>query len=56
VSEPTAQGLRTVLETQRVGDTRYFDAAGFPGRTVGLTATPAQRADSSEVAKSPPAK
>jgi hypothetical protein len=22
-----------------VGETRYFDAAGFPGRTVGLTTT-----------------
>jgi hypothetical protein len=42
-SEPTSAGLRTVLETQRVGDTRYFDAAGFPGRTVGLSAKAAQR-------------
>jgi len=23
---------------QTVGNTRYFDAAGFPGRTVGLSA------------------
>jgi hypothetical protein len=30
-------GLRTVLNYQVVGSTRYFDAAGFPGRTVGLT-------------------
>ena len=35
-SAPSDGGLRTVLKTQRVGDTRYFDAAGFPGRTVGL--------------------
>jgi hypothetical protein len=35
-SEPSATGLRTVLEMQHVGDQRYFDAAGFPGRTVGL--------------------
>jgi arylsulfatase A-like enzyme len=35
-SAPAANGLKTVLEGQRVGDTRYFDAAGFPGRTVGL--------------------
>jgi hypothetical protein len=35
-STPTAKGLRTVVEEQRVGATRYFDAAGFPGRTVGL--------------------
>ena len=31
-----ANGLATVLNYQLVGDTRYFDAAGFPGRTVGL--------------------
>jgi hypothetical protein len=24
---------------QLVGNTRYFDAAGFPGRTVGLSTT-----------------
>jgi hypothetical protein len=38
-SEPAANGLVTVLDMQTVGTTRYFDAAGFPGRTVGLTAT-----------------
>jgi hypothetical protein len=37
-SEPAANGLRTVLNFQRVGSQRYFDAAGFPGRTVGLEA------------------
>ena len=37
VSAPAANGQKTVLEYQRVGDTRYFDAAGFPGRTVGLS-------------------
>jgi hypothetical protein len=36
-SEP-ANGLRTVLKLQRVGSQRYFDVAGFPGRTVGLDA------------------
>ncbi|MFI4986055.1 MAG: alkaline phosphatase family protein [Alphaproteobacteria bacterium] len=35
-SDPTKDGLRTVLDYQLVGTTRYFDAAGFPGRTVGL--------------------
>jgi len=35
-SKPYANGLRTVLQFQRVGAQRYFDAAGFPGRTVGL--------------------
>lgn len=29
-------GLRTIVNMQFVGMTRYFDAAGFPGRTVGL--------------------
>ncbi|MBS0529538.1 MAG: alkaline phosphatase family protein [Proteobacteria bacterium] len=35
-SRPDAQGLRTVLNFQRVLNQRYFDAAGFPGRTLGL--------------------
>jgi arylsulfatase A-like enzyme len=35
-SEPAANGLRTVLNFQRVRTQRYFDAAGFPGRTLGL--------------------
>ena len=35
-SEPAESGLRTVVVTQNVGRTRYFDAAGFPGRSVGL--------------------
>ncbi|KAF3998142.1 alkaline phosphatase family protein [Glaciimonas immobilis] len=30
------EGLRTILMYQEVGKTRYFDAAGFPGKTVGL--------------------
>jgi Type I phosphodiesterase / nucleotide pyrophosphatase len=38
-SEPASNGLVTVLDMQQVGDTRYFDAAGFPGRTVGLSTT-----------------
>lgn len=37
-SAPGPDGLKTVLDEQAVGDTRYFDAAGFPGRTVGLSA------------------
>jgi hypothetical protein len=37
-SQPSASGLRTVLNFQRVGAQRYFDAAGFPGRTLGLEA------------------
>jgi hypothetical protein len=39
VSDPAPNGLSTVINMQLVGDTRYFDAAGFPGRTVGLSAT-----------------
>jgi hypothetical protein len=37
-SRPSANGLRTVLNFQRVLAQTYFDAAGFPGRTVGLEA------------------
>ena len=35
-SRPAPGGLRTVLRFQQVGEQRYFDAAGFPGRTFGL--------------------
>jgi arylsulfatase A-like enzyme len=35
-SQPGRNGLRTVLDYQQLGTTRYLDAAGFPGRTVGL--------------------
>lgn len=35
-SKPTATGFVTVLEGQMVGDTGYLDAAGMPGRVVGL--------------------
>jgi hypothetical protein len=35
-SAPAVGGLRTRLDYQAVGSVRYFDAAGFPGRTVGL--------------------
>ena len=37
--KPAANGLQTVLKFQRVLDQRYFDVAGFPGRTVGLPET-----------------
>ncbi len=37
-SEPDPSGLRTVVLMQTVGETRYFDAAGYPGRTLGLPA------------------
>jgi arylsulfatase A-like enzyme len=35
-SEPEGD-VRTILNLQEVGETRYFDAAGFAGKTVGLT-------------------
>jgi hypothetical protein len=38
VSRPAANGLQTVVKLQRVLSQRYFDVAGFPGRTVGLDA------------------
>jgi arylsulfatase A-like enzyme len=37
-SRMSENGLKTVLQFQRVGTQRYFDAAGFPGRTLGLEA------------------
>jgi len=36
ISSPSNNGLQTVLDLQVVGDTLYFAAAGFPGRTIGL--------------------
>ena len=35
-SAPAENGARTILNRQQVGETRYFDAAGFAGKTVGL--------------------
>jgi arylsulfatase A-like enzyme len=35
-SQPATNGLKTILKYQTVGKTRYFDVAGFPGRTLGL--------------------
>jgi predicted AlkP superfamily pyrophosphatase or phosphodiesterase len=37
-SRVSANGLKTVLQFQRVETQRYFDVAGFPGRTLGLEA------------------
>jgi hypothetical protein len=39
ISDPAPNGLVTVINMQMVGNTRYYDAAGFPGRTVGLSTT-----------------
>jgi len=38
-SKAASNGLRTVLQFQRVLNQRYFDVAGFPGRTVGFADT-----------------
>ncbi|MCX7281476.1 MAG: alkaline phosphatase family protein [Alphaproteobacteria bacterium] len=35
-STPAANGMRTILNLQEVGQARYFDAAGTLGKTVGL--------------------
>src|SRR5579883_1928486 len=35
-SQPAHNGLRTILKYQEVNKTRYFDVAGFPGRSIGL--------------------
>ncbi|WP_028535661.1 alkaline phosphatase family protein [Paludibacterium yongneupense] len=37
-SDVDAEGHVTVVQSQRVGTTRYFDVAGYPGRTLGLPA------------------
>jgi hypothetical protein len=37
-SEPDATGHVTMVLMQTIGTTRYFDAAGYPGRTLGLPA------------------
>jgi hypothetical protein len=36
VSSPDVNGVKTLLLYEQVGDTRYFKAAGFAGRTAGL--------------------
>ena len=38
-SAPATNGFTTVLEGQAAGDETYFDAAGMPGRVVGLKST-----------------
>ncbi len=36
-SEPSTNGWKTILRTQILGPYRYYDTAGFPGRTAGLS-------------------
>src|ERR1700731_2449131 len=38
VSKPASNGLPTIVKFQHVLSQRYFDAAGFAGRTVGIEA------------------
>ncbi len=42
-SKPAANGLQTVVKFQRLNGQRYFDAAGFPGRTLGLDPEPGKQ-------------
>jgi hypothetical protein len=35
-SEPSSNGWKTILRTQKIGSYTYYDAAGFLGRTIGL--------------------
>ena len=37
VSAADSDGRRTIVQTQHVGDARYLSAAGYKGRTVGLS-------------------
>jgi hypothetical protein len=41
-SSAAANGFVTVLEGQVYGGRRYYDAAGMPGRTLGLKTQPNQ--------------
>jgi hypothetical protein len=38
VSAPDAAGHRTIVDMQKVGTERYFDEAGYAGKTLGLGA------------------
>jgi arylsulfatase A-like enzyme len=44
-SSAAGSGQRTILDYQAIGNTRYFDAAGFAGRTVGLRGSAAKSDD-----------
>jgi len=64
VSAPDAAGNRTIVQTQVVAEsnTRYFDAAGYAGRSVGLSVPDDarqfrdQRADVTESVSTSPAR
>jgi arylsulfatase A-like enzyme len=38
-SEPATNGFVTILESQSIGEETYLDAAGVPGRVIGLKTT-----------------
>ena len=44
-SGPAANGFTTVLDWQEAAGTPYFDAAGMPGRTIGLASPAASTPD-----------
>jgi hypothetical protein len=43
ISSPDRYGNQTAVQMQSIGSNRYFDAAGYPGRTLGLTTRIEQR-------------
>jgi hypothetical protein len=49
-SKPDPNGLQTVLKFQHVQSQRYFDVAGFSGRTLGLDADKQKRRGNSPTA------
>lgn len=36
ISDRDTHGQVTIVTTQSIGSVRYFDVAGYPGRTIGL--------------------
>jgi hypothetical protein len=55
MSERAKNGLQTVLLVQAIGNSMYFDAAGFPGRTVGLERLVENRKHSTTASTTAPA-
>jgi len=54
MSDPADNGLQTMVDLQKVGDARYIDAAGFLGRTVGLSSRVVTPGDQSPPSVSSP--
>ena len=55
ISERAKNGLQTVLLVQTIGNSMYFDAAGFPGRTVGPETMVENRKHSATASRTAPA-